>query len=625
MSADRHAQLVCHHMILVGLLVLTVALSPPSAAGIEMPGPREKWVRLQLGEVTVLSNARPGATLDLARSLEFMRSALGKATRLPVSSSLPLTILVFDDEKDYQRYADAVFDHTGKESTGVFLDHPTGGVIAIAYTGRSAGTQILYHELTHRFLADSAPGAPLWLGEGLAELYSTFSRSGDKINIGIPRVDHIRTLRAFPVVPLSTLFAVTHQSPEYNESDRATVFYAESWAFAHYLLIGSHERAGQLSAFFGSLAAGRDTESAFRHAFSSDYAALEGELRAYVNRKILPYLTFDIGELSTAPLPEPVAATGDEVLVELGGFLSKISPREFGNALSLLREAARVNPTNADAWAMIAAIEEQQGSSPEATADFEKALEVGSGSFRAHSLYAQAILTRKQGFVVPADAPPNDVLRARELFARSVELKPGDALAWAGLGSTYLFQQRDLEPGIAALEKSLSLAPSQVDATYNLVLLYAATGQAAKASPLVAGVLARSANPELAEQARRILAQWPAATTRASSLPQSPATDHPIDAIAQPGTAHPGRTPRPAPTPDPEVVQAFKDYQQRARQQEQELALYRAFADKVNADDYEGAVAAADEYLRIAKIDELIATVKDVRRQLVERLAKRKR
>jgi len=37
-------------------------------------------------------------------------------------------------------------------------------------------------------------------------------------------------------VPLSELFDVTHRSPQYNEREHRGVFYAESWAPAHYLL-----------------------------------------------------------------------------------------------------------------------------------------------------------------------------------------------------------------------------------------------------------------------------------------------------------------------------------------------------------------------------------------------------
>ena len=40
-------------------------------------------------------------------------------------------------------------------------------------------------------------------------------------------------------IPLPELMAVRHDSPLYNEGDRRSIFYAESWALLHYLLMGS--------------------------------------------------------------------------------------------------------------------------------------------------------------------------------------------------------------------------------------------------------------------------------------------------------------------------------------------------------------------------------------------------
>ena len=37
-------------------------------------------------------------------------------------------------------------------------------------------------------------------------------------------------------MPLHELFAVTHNSPQYNESTRQGMFYAESWLLTHFLM-----------------------------------------------------------------------------------------------------------------------------------------------------------------------------------------------------------------------------------------------------------------------------------------------------------------------------------------------------------------------------------------------------
>src|SRR5438046_8331567 len=57
---------------------------------------------------------------------------------------------------------------------------------------------------------------------------------------------HLYLLQQSKLIPIETLLEVDHQSPFYNESNRASVFYAESWALVHYLLMDKEARQNQL-------------------------------------------------------------------------------------------------------------------------------------------------------------------------------------------------------------------------------------------------------------------------------------------------------------------------------------------------------------------------------------------
>ena len=48
-------------------------------------------------------------------------------------------------------------------------------------------------------------------------------------------------------VPLADLLKVDHSSPLYNEGDRASDFYAESWALTHMLFNGQPSRVNELT------------------------------------------------------------------------------------------------------------------------------------------------------------------------------------------------------------------------------------------------------------------------------------------------------------------------------------------------------------------------------------------
>ena len=86
-------------------------------------------------------------------------------------------------------------------------------------------------------LKDNVPGAPLWLNEGLAELYGSMQFSGGEAVLGAPLTHYIRLLRQTGVAALSTLFSIGTSSPHYNEQDKSGIFYGQSWALVHYLML----------------------------------------------------------------------------------------------------------------------------------------------------------------------------------------------------------------------------------------------------------------------------------------------------------------------------------------------------------------------------------------------------
>ena len=126
---------------------------------------------------------------------------------------------------------------------------------------------------------------PPWLNEGLAEYDSTFhlSADGKQAQIGKPIERHVLLLREH-TIPLTQLLAVDRQSPSDNESDRRTIFYAESWAWVHFLLMGDPPRTRQLMTLVDGVMAGTPRDQAFRTAFGADPATVQAELFQYVQR-----------------------------------------------------------------------------------------------------------------------------------------------------------------------------------------------------------------------------------------------------------------------------------------------------------------------------------------------------
>src|SRR5206468_5894603 len=142
---------------------------------------------------------------------------------------------------------------------------------------------------------------PPWVDEGLAELYATFEErnGGTSALLGAPDLRHVALLRGSTLMSLRELMAVDHSSPVYNEGNRRSVFYAESWALMHYLVLGNRTRTPQLGIYLEKLKGGAPPEQAFRDAFGDDIAALERELNEYIRRYQFLTLRLDFGEKVT--------------------------------------------------------------------------------------------------------------------------------------------------------------------------------------------------------------------------------------------------------------------------------------------------------------------------------------
>ena len=73
-------------------------------------------------------------------------------------------------------------------------------------------------------------------------------------------------------------------SPYYHEESKASIFYAESWALTHYLIMrDSKEKTHRMTDLLALLAKGVDQKEAAKQTIG-DSRPLETELRAYVQK-----------------------------------------------------------------------------------------------------------------------------------------------------------------------------------------------------------------------------------------------------------------------------------------------------------------------------------------------------
>src|SRR5215470_16033102 len=200
------------------------------------------WVQVSSDTYIVKSSAGEERAKRVLTELERFHQLIGttlvfRNTELP---ELPIEVLLVGDEKTMNElepeYNGRKVPVAGYYQAGQDRDF-------IVLSGRvfpQTLTSVVYHELTHYFLARGLVARPTWLNEGLAEYFSTAEIRDDEISLGAISMDRLQLLRTNSLLPLKTFFAVDTSTPYYNETSKASLYYAQAWAFMHYLMHGEH-------------------------------------------------------------------------------------------------------------------------------------------------------------------------------------------------------------------------------------------------------------------------------------------------------------------------------------------------------------------------------------------------
>ena len=300
-------------VVAVAIAVAAYAVTPPT--------PDDRWLQLSTSHFTLFSDAGSRVTRRIAKDLEELRATLASYATADGADSQPTYVYVF---RDHEAFAPYNLRYQGRPATasGYFTAAGDASYIAIDADSRLDASAIVYHEYLHHFAAHRLAGLPLWFEEGLSELYQSFRVIGREVRLGLPDADHLRRLQATPLIPLPVLLAVNHHSALYNEPEDKTIFYAESWALVHYLLVGNDQRRGETPRFMALVAAGMPQEDAIAAAFATDLDGLQAELERYVQRRIFRYV-----ELPAPPLPDLATSsrpmTRAEALYRLGNRLAQ--------------------------------------------------------------------------------------------------------------------------------------------------------------------------------------------------------------------------------------------------------------------------------------------------------------
>ena len=264
--------------ILVTLL-LVVLLTFSSAVSQT----KETWRSVRTNHLLVIGNADAEQLKQVAAWLEFFHSAFARiVSRNVIDSSVPTTVVIFRDDASFTPFK-PLYQGRPANVSGFFQAGTDVNYIALSLDTRGRDPySTAFHEYVHLHVRDNVPGAPVWLNEGLAELYGSIQFSGNEALLGVPLYPYLRLLRAEDLLPLNTLFSAGTDSLYYNEQEKSGIFYGESWALVHYLMLGDRGRQEQFKRFLQLVSSGENAAKAIEKVFGMSLSTLEEDLKAYV-------------------------------------------------------------------------------------------------------------------------------------------------------------------------------------------------------------------------------------------------------------------------------------------------------------------------------------------------------
>lgn len=451
------------------ILAALSALAQPATDSIT----KRHWFEARTAHFNTYSCGSTQEVARLTARLEQFREAYSLLAGAQAVASPPIVVMAFPNhaamEPFLPLYKDqpanlAAFFHRGSDEN----------LIALYLAGPSADSlEIIFHEYTHLLLRHNEQFWPIWLKEGMAEIYATFEVTGNQgVRIGKPIGHHLHLLKGEPLLPLKELFAVTHESPNYNEREHQGIFYAESWLLTHYLMLGgnaAHKASfGQLTAL---LRQGQSPEQAFTNAFRTTLPAMENQLRHYLERgKFEP-----LGLALKADLyaPRAFATRGlapVETCFRLGDELLRIGRLDAAEAYFVQgQKLAPASPLPYEGLGYLAA---ERRRHEEARRYLQQALQRGSVSFLAHYAYA------REKYQLTADGSDRYSPIASETAAeiraelqKSLGLMPDFGPAHRLLGFFEMVQGDNLAAAEQHLQRAIQLEPE--NQSYRLSLAQA--------------------------------------------------------------------------------------------------------------------------------------------------------
>jgi tetratricopeptide (TPR) repeat protein len=415
---------------------------------------QENWLEVRSQHFSVLTNANEKTGRRIADQFERMRAVFHFAfPKISIDNFAPIVVLAVKDDNDFRALEPQVYLAKGQvKLDGLFLRVPDKNYVLMRTDAEGDHPYaVIYHEYTHLLSSKASEWMPLWVNEGLAEYYETTEIHENNIALGKPSSENLALLRQSKLLPLPTLFVVDYNSPYYHEQNRASIFYAESWALTHYLQINDlKDKTDRLGDYLELVSRDVDPVTAGTRAFG-DLNQLQAKLEAYIRQERYTYYggpantnvddaSFKVQSL-TAPQVDAVRAD----------FLAYVDRTADSHAL--LDRVLKDDPNNVQAHETMGYLAFRAGHSDEARTWYQQAVKLDSHSYLAHYYFAAISMNID---------PTADDPQIEASLRTAIKLNPSFAPAYERLAALLGSHHRNLQEAYMMALTASQIEPGNV-------------------------------------------------------------------------------------------------------------------------------------------------------------------
>lgn len=372
-----------HRLSLASLAGLTLLVAPRIVVA------KETWIEGRSQNFHVISNMKEKDVRPLVEDFERFRAVVRFAMEDADAAepTTPLTIYAVRKAKDLKELIPDSFDGKSLRIAGLFRRTPFEVQIFVETEQKDYASTIARHEYHHLYFDRSAPLAPLWLREGIANMWARARVDGVKLSLAFVTPGDLAEMQQDKshILTIRELMEVRYTSAAYRENSKGMGFYASATMLTHFLLLRDNHGLAHMKQFNALLNKGTPQDLAMTTVWG-DLDVLQEQFSRYCYGRafaslslILPVVVSSYGFESHELSPADVLAFRASLL-----FVGKWKP----DAKRLLASALALEPDNTRALEVAGTVALSEDKATEAHALFDRACASLNATFAAHYLAA---------------------------------------------------------------------------------------------------------------------------------------------------------------------------------------------------------------------------------------------